>query len=163
MEISTHLWSISVIETNDLMCFQSHFCVLFINISIFSTVKFNKVIIIINVIFVMAYYQLNFKSRNIDYPVFSINFWSSFFSLLVFTRLRIGDWLSSWFINWSIDWLSEWFFTFFFIDFLFALCPRAISLQKLVQQVLSLKPEEQMQVFNMLQESLRKRGLLRLN
>lgn len=40
---------------------------------------------------------------------------------------------------------------------------KAISPQKLVQQVLSLKPEEQMQVFNMLQESLRKRGLLRLN
>lgn len=40
---------------------------------------------------------------------------------------------------------------------------KAISPQKLVQQVLCLKPEEQLQVFNMLQETLRKRGLLSLN
>ena len=37
---------------------------------------------------------------------------------------------------------------------------RAASPAKLVQQVLAMKPEEQLQVFNMLKDSLTKRGLL---
>lgn len=37
---------------------------------------------------------------------------------------------------------------------------KAISPQKMVQQIIALKPEEQMQVFNMLRDSLTKRGLL---
>ncbi|ELT99753.1 hypothetical protein CAPTEDRAFT_161806 [Capitella teleta] len=37
---------------------------------------------------------------------------------------------------------------------------KAVSPQKLVQQILSLKPEEQLQVFNMLRDGLTQRGLL---
>jgi phosphatidate cytidylyltransferase len=39
---------------------------------------------------------------------------------------------------------------------------KAVSPQKLVQQILSLKPEQQLQVFTMLQEALTKRGMLSL-
>ena len=37
---------------------------------------------------------------------------------------------------------------------------RAVSPQKMVQQILALKPEQQLQVFTMLQDALTKRGLL---
>jgi len=37
---------------------------------------------------------------------------------------------------------------------------RAVSPQKMVQQILALKPDQQLQVFTMLQEALTKRGLL---
>jgi len=37
---------------------------------------------------------------------------------------------------------------------------RAVSPQKMVQQILALKPEQQLQVFTMLQDALIKRGLL---
>jgi len=37
---------------------------------------------------------------------------------------------------------------------------RAVSPQKMVQQILALKPEQQMQVFVMLQDALTKRALL---
>lgn len=37
---------------------------------------------------------------------------------------------------------------------------RAVSPQKMVQQILALKPEQQLQVFTMLHEVLTKRGLL---
>jgi len=36
---------------------------------------------------------------------------------------------------------------------------RAVSPQKMVQQILALKPEQQLQVFTMLHEALTKRGL----
>ncbi len=49
----------------------------------------------------------------------------------------------------------HWVKLFFFPSF-----SRAASPAKLVQQVLALKAEEQLQVFNMLKESLTKRGLL---
>jgi len=37
---------------------------------------------------------------------------------------------------------------------------RAVSPQKMVQQILALKPEQQLQVFAMLQDALMKRGLM---
>jgi len=37
---------------------------------------------------------------------------------------------------------------------------RAVSPQKMVQQILALKPEQQLQVFVMLQDALTKRALL---
>ncbi|KAK2163087.1 hypothetical protein NP493_1485g00037 [Ridgeia piscesae] len=40
---------------------------------------------------------------------------------------------------------------------------KTVGPQRLVQQILSLKPDEQLQVFNMLNESLSRRGLLTLN
>jgi len=39
---------------------------------------------------------------------------------------------------------------------------RAVSPGKMVQLIMALKPEEQIQVFNMLRETLIKRGLLAL-
>jgi len=42
----------------------------------------------------------------------------------------------------------------------YAVVCRAVSPQKMVQQILALKPEQQLQVFTVLQDALMKRGLL---
>lgn len=55
---------------------------------------------------------------------------------------------------------SQGYWTFMISNFF--LINRAVSPGKMVQLIMALKPEEQIQVFNMLKETLTKRGLLAL-